>query len=151
MVRSEAHFFAKPEAAIHALETFHLRLWGLMGDTYGLEPAAAVVFLTICLATGRTEPLRPAQDSGRTISRLAIAQSTGLPRETVRRRCAELARAGLICDCGRRGVAVASGKLLSDQEPAVLRRLIADTHQMIEALVRLGVFAAPLDRSRLSA
>ena len=152
LVRSEAQFFAKPQAAVLALENFHMRTWRLLADIYGLEPAAAMIFLTICLATTKAaEPLRPAEASLRTVSRLAIAQSTGLARETVRRKCAELVTGGLIQDFGRRGVAAAPGKLLSDQDPSVLRRALADAHQMIEALVRLGVFSAEDETPRLSA
>jgi DNA-binding transcriptional regulator YhcF (GntR family) len=152
LTRSEAHFFAKPHAAIHALESFHMRTWRLLADVYGLEPGAAIVFLTICLSTGRpAEPLHGDPAAPRIVSRLAIAQSTGLARETVRRKCADLARAGLIEVHGRKGVAAAAGKMLSDQDPAVLRRALADAHQMIEALFRLGVFDAEEDILRIFA
>lgn len=151
LVRSEAQFFAKPHAALFALENFHMRTWRLLADVYGLDPAAALVFVTICLSAGRpAQPLRAhATMAPRTVSRLAIAQSTGLARETVRRRCAELEQAGLIESHGRNGVAAAPGRTLSEQDPAVLRRALADAHQMIEALVRLGVFAAEDEALRL--
>lgn len=153
LVRSEPHFFAKPQAALYALENFHMRTWRLLADVYGLEPAAAMVFVTICLSTGRpAEPLHSdSAISPRTVSRLAIAQSTGLARETVRRKCAELALAGLIELHGRKGVAAAPGKMLSDQDPTILRRALADAHQMIEALFRLGVFDAEEDVLRFYA
>lgn len=153
LIRSEAQFFAKPHAVLYALENFHMRTWRLLADVYGLEPAAAMVFVTVCLSTGRpAEPLHSDADaSPRTVSRLAIAQSTGLARETVRRKCAELAEAGLIQVHGRKGVAAAPGKMLSEQDPAVLRRALADAHQMIEALFRLGVFDAEEDVLRFDA
>jgi DNA-binding transcriptional regulator YhcF (GntR family) len=153
LIRSEPRFFAKTEAAIYVLENFHMRTWRMLADVYELEPAAAMVFLTICLSAGRpVEPLHlNADQTPRTVSRLAIAQSTGLARETVRRKCAELARLGLIQAHGRKGVAVAPGKRLSEQEPAVLRRALADAHQMIEALFRLGVFDAEESDLRLDA
>ena len=53
LIRSEPRFFAKTEAAIYALENFHMRTWRMLADVYGLEPAAAMVFLTICLSAGR--------------------------------------------------------------------------------------------------
>jgi hypothetical protein len=153
LIRSEAQFFAKPHAAVYALENFHMRTWRLLADVYGLEPSAAMVFVSICLSTGRqAEPLRPqSTDAPRTVSRLAIAQSTGLARETVRRKCADLVKAGLIQEHGRKGVAAAPGSMLSEQDPVVLRRVLADAHQMIEALVRLGVFAAQDDLLRMPA
>ncbi len=126
-----------------------MRTHALLTDVYGLEPGAAIVFQTICLATARpVDMVRLGIPSARrTVSRLAIASSTGLPRETVRRKCAELAKAGLIECFGRKGVAVAPGQRLAEQNPIVLRQILADTHQTLEILFRLGVFA-PADESR---
>jgi hypothetical protein len=153
LIRSEAQFMAKPHAAIHALENFHMRTWRLLADVYGLDPSAAMVFVTICLSTCRqAEPLNPeCARARRTVSRLAIAQSTGLARETVRRKCADLVRAGLIQAHGRNGVSPSPGAMLSEQDPSVLRRALADAHHMIEALVRLGVFAPEADILRMPA
>jgi predicted alpha/beta hydrolase len=121
-----------------------MRTSRLLEQVHGLDPSTVAVFVTACLATakapragGEDQPAGP-----RTVSRLALAQSTGLPRETVRRKCAELVAAGLIQDYGRRGVGVSEGAALFDCDASILRRALADVHQLIETLLRIGVFAA---------
>ncbi|MGL4542803.1 MAG: helix-turn-helix domain-containing protein, partial [Polymorphobacter sp.] len=99
---------AAARLAGYAIINGQLAMLALLREGFGLPPAKLVVFLTVATASvqrfvrrtdiSETErgcaPMRP-EDFGM-ISGRAVAEATGMPRETVRRMLVELIEEGLL-------------------------------------------------------
>jgi DNA-binding IclR family transcriptional regulator len=72
------------------------------------------------------------------ISGRAVAEATGMPRETVRRMLVELVDEGLLVRRPQGRVAV-SMSLTDPDIPALLRRLVDEQLRVLERLRQLGV------------
>lgn len=119
-----------------------------------VSPIALLVYLTVAVATiqrlvrggGLSDelragaPLPKALQGG--ISRRAIADATGLPRETVRRHVAQLVAEGRLCE-QRRGLVSVPPTFLEDVDAAPgLADLAGIAARLSENLLRLGVLRA---------
>lgn len=131
-------------AANIAVESFCLRRCEAVAATHGLGPTTALIFRTLCVAAiaphggpTDTDPDAPL----RWVSRTALAESCGLPRETVRRKCERLAASGLIEGDRVRGVTPSRAALTAGLGPDTYDTLIRDLRQLLEALERLNVVA----------
>lgn len=126
-------------AAALATEGFCLRRAEAVAGVHGLGPTAAQIFRTLCVAamTG------PAEADGvaplRWVSRTSLAESCGLPRETVRRKCEALVEAGLIDGDRVRGVSPRREALAASLGPQTFDTLIRDLRHLTDTLQRLGV------------
>lgn len=141
---------ASARLAGYAIINGQLAMLAALRETFGLPPAKLVVFLTVATASvqryvRRTDiseaergagAMRP-EDLGM-ISGRAVAEATGMPRETVRRMLVELVDEGLLVRRPQGRVAVAMS--LSDTEvPLVLRKLVDEQLRVLERLRQLGV------------
>lgn len=75
------------------------------------------------------------------ISRRAIAEATGLPRETVRRAVNDLIRRGHLIAAGPHAVATARGSVRHEGTEHVPTLLAAEVQRMLDELARLQVLA----------
>jgi DNA-binding IclR family transcriptional regulator len=73
------------------------------------------------------------------MSRSAIAATTGLPRETVRRQVAQMIEAGLLIEDPRGGVTVMPGAIQNRGLEPLLETLVTEFSRTAEALLRAGV------------
>ena len=73
------------------------------------------------------------------MSRSAIAATTGLPRETVRRHVAQMIEAGLLIEDPRGGVTVVPGSIQDRALEPLLETLITEFSRTAEALLRASV------------
>ena len=129
-------------AAHVAVESFCLRRAEAVATTHNLGPTSALIFRTLCVAAlaAHGGPADTDDDAPlRWVSRTALAESCNLPRETVRRKCERLVRAGLIDGDRVRGVAPSRRALTAGLGPDSHDTLIRDLRQLIEALERLSV------------
>lgn len=132
-------------AAHVAVESFCLRRAEAVATTHNLGPTSALIFRTLCvasLAANGAPSDADAETPLRWVSRTALAESCNLPRETVRRKCERLVKAGLIEGERVRGVAPSRMALAAGLGPDSHDTLIRDLRQLIEALERLNVVAA---------
>jgi hypothetical protein len=120
----------------------------------GLRPTPALIYLTIAMASiqkfarrpgpGGTfrgvEPL-PASECG-AISRRALSEATGLPRETARRAVKDLLKAGLITDLGARGVTSSMPACIPEATRQKLETLAIELGRLFDDLRRLGILAS---------
>jgi CRP-like cAMP-binding protein len=72
------------------------------------------------------------------ISRRAIAEATGLPRETVRRTVNDLIRRGHLAAAGQHAVTTVRGTVRHEGTAQVPAMLAAEVQRMIDELARLG-------------
>uniref|UniRef100_UPI0026F22050 helix-turn-helix domain-containing protein n=2 Tax=Phenylobacterium aquaticum TaxID=1763816 RepID=UPI0026F22050 len=110
-------------AATVAVEGFCLRRAETVAVTHNLGPTSALIFRTLCVAALASNggPADMDDDTPlRWVSRTALAESCNLPRETVRRKCERLVRAGLIEGDRVRGV--------TPSRPALAAGLGPDSH-----------------------
>lgn len=131
-------------AAHVAVESFCLRRSEAVAATHGLGPTSALIFRTLCVAALAPNggPAETDLDAPlRWVSRTALAESCGLPRETVRRKCERLVNAGLIEGDRVRGVTPSRRALTAGLGPDSYDTLIRDLRQLIEALERLNIVA----------
>lgn len=137
LVESEAAAPRALMAAALAVEGFCLRRADAVAGIHGLGPTAAQIFRTLCVAAmnGAAEP----EGELRWVSRTSLAESCGLPRETVRRKCEALVEAGLIDGDRVRGVTPRREALVASLGPASWDTLIRDLRHLTDALQRLGV------------
>jgi hypothetical protein len=73
------------------------------------------------------------------ISRHAIATSTGLPRETVRRQICKMLDAGILIEDARGGVTLPIGVIKDRGLEPLLEGILTEFARTAEALLRLGV------------
>ncbi len=136
-------------AAFHAGNHFIIES-RLLSDATGLDPVMLLILSTIAVGSvQRTmragsledrfkgmEPLSVADF--RPMSRRLIAQATGLPRETVRRRVAQLVEMGFIEEDGR---GVRSNNLVSNPRlMGALEQVLKHQVLITNALIAEGVF-----------
>lgn len=76
------------------------------------------------------------------ISRRAIAEASGIPRETVRRTVNDLIRRGHLVAAGRQGVTTARGTVAREHTEHVPSLLAIEVHRMVDELQRLGVLVS---------
>lgn len=129
-------------AVTTAVESFCLRRAEQVATIHGLGPTAALIFRTLCIAAAEPHGGGEAEGPLRWVSRTALAESCGLPRETVRRKCERLVKAGLIEGDRVRGVTPAREALAATLGRESYDTLIRDLRLLIEALERHGVLAA---------
>jgi DNA-binding transcriptional ArsR family regulator len=141
---------ATARLAGYAIINSQLAMMSALRETFGLPPAKLMVFLTVATASvqrfmRRTDiseaergagPMR-AEDVGM-ISGRAVAEATGMPRETVRRMLVELVDEGLLVRRPQGRVAVAMS-LTDTDVPLVLRKLVDEQLRVLERLRQLGV------------
>jgi hypothetical protein len=126
-------------AAALAVEGFCLRRADAVAGIHSLGPTAALIYRTLCVAAvnGSGEP--EGEGGLRWVSRTSLAESCGLPRETVRRKCEALVEAGLIDGDRVRGVTPRREALTASLGPQSWDTLIRDLRHLTEALQRLGI------------
>ena len=73
------------------------------------------------------------------MSRSAIAATTGLPRETVRRHVAQMIEGGLLVEDPRGGVTVVPGAIQDRALEPLLEALMTEFSRTAEAMLRSGV------------
>lgn len=116
-----------------------------------MDPATMLVYMVIALAAVQKvarqahipaelrglEPLPPHLVG--TISRRAVAESSGIPRETARRIISNLLAEGRIVKSGRNAVRVAPDNARREGFVHVPALLLPEIARMIEDLRRLGI------------
>src|SRR5579859_7213292 len=113
---------------------------------FGADYECAIIFLSILESNGRQNIRQPwfAQDFGdvrlsvpaesvRPISRQAIAESLGIPRETVRRKVAYLIEQGFLTE-DRGGVITARGVIGNDRFVSAQKRVVVFVRQFLSDL-----------------
>ncbi|HQN52549.1 MAG TPA: hypothetical protein PK913_15995 [Phenylobacterium sp.] len=142
LVDSEAAAPGALMAAALAVEGFCLRRAEAVTGVHGLGPTAAVIYRTLCVAAVSGSGEADAEGGLRWVSRTSLAESCGLPRETVRRKCEVLVEAGLIHGDRVRGVTPKREALAASLGPGSWDTLIRDLRHLTDALHRLGVLKA---------
>lgn len=134
----------------YAIINSQLAMLAMLRDTFGLPPAKLLVFLTVATASvqrhvRRTDISQSVRGCGEMrdedigmISGRAVAEATGMPRETVRRMLVEMVEEGLLerRPQGRVSIKVGVG---APGMPAVLRKLVDEQIRVLERLRQLGV------------
>lgn len=141
---------ATARLASYAIINGQLAMLAMLRETLDLPPAKLVVFLTVATASvqrhvRRTDLSQHERGSGAMtpddmgmISGRAVAEATGMPRETVRRMLVELVADGLLVRRTQGRVSVA--KSLTDPSMArLLRSLVDEQVRVLERLRQLGV------------
>lgn len=122
----------------------------LLSDATGLDPVMLLILSTIAVGSvqrtmragdldARCKSGEPLEDGHfRPMSRRLIAQATGLPRETVRRRVAQLIEMGFIQEDGR---GVKSMNIISDPRMvSAVEQVLKHQVLITNALIAEGVF-----------
>ena len=146
-----AHHF---RASAYAMLNCWLNQQRILMDALNMNLTELTIFLTVNVAGIQRlvrlpeipEPYRgyealPEPLVG-TISRRAIAEATGLPRETVRRTVNALIRRGHLIAAGRHAVTTARGTVRHERTEHVPAMLAAEVQRMLDELARLGVLGA---------
>lgn len=121
---------------------------------FGLRAEAFQVFQLIALATAQryvrgaspddpgadARPLGP--DTTGAVSRRRIAETLGIPLETVRRHVAALVAVGLVAEKGRGRIATTGGTLARLKAQGLTQSLARQQQALATALLRLGVLVA---------
>lgn len=141
---------ATARLASYAIINGQLAMLAILRETLDLPPAKLVVFLTVATASvqrhvRRTDLSQQERGSGPMteddlgmISGRAVAEATGMPRETVRRMLVELVAEGLLMRRTQGRVSVA--KSLGDPGMMrLLRSLVDEQLRVLERLRQLGV------------
>ena len=79
------------------------------------------------------------------ISRNAIATTSGLPRETVRRHVARMIQEGLLIEDPRGGVTLPAGVIQDRELEPFLEGLLTHYARSVEELIRIGVIRVERD------
>ena len=147
---AEAIFRRKTVAASEGL----LRVLRKAVECYGDDLDCFVIYLAVAMAsTGWTQrrpdilaSVPPAatlpDELHRPVSRRAIAASTGLPRESVRRKIAQLVEMGYLVE-EPRGVRTRSGVILERSNTEFAATLIREVERTATELARLDAAAEP--------
>ncbi len=135
--------------ASYAMINSFLTQQRILTDDLGLKPLPAMIYLTIAMASIQRFARRPAlhraypgmaplpaAERG-AISRRALAEATGLPRETVRRVVNELIEAGYVADTGARGVTSVVSELAPEKTHRCIRTLAGELARLFEEMQRL--------------
>jgi hypothetical protein len=162
-VVDDSRFFDCARVAGYQLTNSFVAQHMILSNALQMKPVKMLIFITICTATVqkfmRQRDVQPdvmgtqdfPKESIGFISRRAIAEATGLPRETVRRIIIELESDGLLLT-GPNGSVANKGQIL--QRPEVVEGLRLLTHEIsgsAEKLVNLGILRfdeAGCDRAR---
>lgn len=139
LVETETAQPAVMMAAALAVEGFCLRRADAVAGIHRLGPTAAQIYRTLCVAAMNGSADVDPVSGLRWVSRTSLAESCGLPRETVRRKCEALVEAGLIDGDRVRGVTPRREALAASLGPQSWDTLIRDLRHLTEALQRLGV------------
>jgi hypothetical protein len=141
-------------AVAYAMVNSYLNQQRIMADALGMTIVELTVFLIVSVAGVQRlvrQPDIPEQMRGTeplpvflvgTISRRAVAEASGLPRETVRRIIAKLIRRGHLIESGPRAVATARGSARREHYEHVPSLLAIETLHLIGELQRLRVLVA---------
>lgn len=138
-------------ASAYVMANCFLNQQQIMATALRMTIIELTIFLTVSLAGVQklvrnadvpeqwrgTEPL-PIPMVG-TISRRAIAEATGIPRETVRRIVADLIARGHLIESGPRAVATARGSARHEGYEHVPGLLASELLHVVDELQRLGV------------
>ena len=126
-----------------ALANQFLAVQRAFADALDLDPTSVAIFLTVSVTNIQRIARDPTTAPGLRhdapmpehmmtgISRRRIAESTGLPRETVRRRVGELIARGLLCETAG-GVRGASGFLAANS--ALMGRVLLSLGGVVDTL-----------------
>jgi len=133
----------------YAIINSQLAMLAMLRDTFGLPPAKLLVFLTVATASVQRHVRRTdipqsvrgcgemrSEDIGM-ISGRAVAEATGMPRETVRRMLVEMVEEGLLERRPQGRVSIKVGVGVPGM-PAVLRKLVDEQIRVLERLRQLG-------------
>jgi DNA-binding transcriptional regulator YhcF (GntR family) len=141
---------ATARLASYAIINGQLAMLATLRETLNLPPAKLVVFLTVATASvqrhvRRTDLSQQERGSGEMtpedlgmISGRAVAEATGMPRETVRRMLVELVAEGLLVRRSQGRVSVTS-PLADSGMTRLLRSLVDEQLRVLERLRQLGV------------
>jgi hypothetical protein len=146
-----AHNF---RASAYAMINAYLNQQRIMMDALKMDLTELTIFLVVTIAGIQRlvrvpdmpeayrgfEPLPTALVG--LISRRAIAEATGIPRETVRRTVNDLIRRGHLVAAGRQGVTTARGTVQRERTEHVPTLLAIEVHRMVDELQRLGVLVS---------
>ena len=147
---TEAIFRRKTVAASEGL----LRVLRKAVECYGDDLDCFVIYLAVAMASTGWTQRRPDLLAGlpssgtlpdelhRPVSRRAIAASTGLPRESVRRKIAQLVEMGFLVE-EPRGVRTRSGVILERSNTEFANTLIREMERSAAELARLDAAAEP--------
>jgi hypothetical protein len=137
--------------AVVALINLYLSIQRTISNEGELGPTEILIYATVATANvqklmrERTIPLEYAgtavlpREWVVPISRNAIAEATGLPRETVRRNVARMIERGLLIDDERGGVTQPIGVIEDRGVEPVLDAMLVELLRAIERLQRVGV------------
>lgn len=121
---------------------------------YQLRPAELLVFDIVALASVQrtfrnvrkleetTPDIRPTNASNGTISRLRVADITGLPRATVARILQRLMERGMVHEVARGRLQVPTGIVLQGRGPCDLDDMFAPIALLFDQYLRLGIIRA---------
>lgn len=136
--------------AMFAISNMVLSMHRTMSSDGALGPTEILIYVTIATANVQKlmrERTIPESLAGTAIlprewvvpiSRNAIAESSGLPRETVRRNVAKMIAAGLLIEDERGGVTGAPGMIQTRGLEPMLEAMLADFIRASERLIRIG-------------
>lgn len=148
---NRARFESEARPTAYAATNGYLALHAIINDTFAMPPAKLLLYMTIMMAAVQRvmrgdelpDDLRDAtplpDEYVRYISRRALAEATGLSRETVRRMVAEMLDEGLLTEGPRGGLAAKSGLLAQTRVQQGLSALITEFGSITERLLKLGV------------
>jgi hypothetical protein len=126
-----------------------LRILHKAADSYGGDIDSFIVYLAItcaCVSGAIRDPDRTAKappagpmspDMYRPVSRRAIAASTGLPRETVRRKVAQFLEAGTLVAVGSAGVRIREGLMEDPRNMEFAMTLMREFSRAAEDMDRI--------------
>jgi hypothetical protein len=149
---NRTRFAAEARPTAYAATNGFLALHAIVSQTFSMPPAKLLLYLTVTMAavqrvmrgTGLPADLRDStplpDDYVRYISRRALAEATGLSRETVRRMVVELLAEGLLTEGPRGGLAAKAGLLAEPRAQAGLLALLTEYSAITNRLLKLGVF-----------
>lgn len=150
----EAMLDTKVRVAGFVVANSFLELHHTNSKAFNMSPVKLIIFMTIVVATVQRfmrEREMPQEIMGGKrmpreligyISRRAIASSTGLPRETVRRTVLELEADGLVLIGPKGGVANRGGILERPEIVSAIRTSVHQFAQVASKLSALGVITA---------
>ncbi len=137
-------------AAVRCATDYILRWVEIANEAHGIDIIYSLVYTT--LWAGNVSHLRgkvyaeiddiPPDEERRPITIRQVADSLGLPYETVRRRVVEMLKRGVAKKVGREGFIVPGEALARPEMVASLRRSHASLTRFLKELKTLGVEAA---------
>lgn len=135
----------------HFTSEFMLRAAEHIGTYFAHDYEAVILFLAVLTRHGQnvmSDPkLRkrfaslsvPIPDEYTTpVSRLALSRSTGLPRETVRRKVARMLEQGLLVEDERGGLRIPSGLTHDEDLLAVMEPHLPNLRRLLMLLTNMG-------------